>query len=140
MCLFSVCFHSHGLKLLEDPNLLGASPDLEIPGTQNSWEIITGCHGTARLASRVGAMTHARHYPIWWPGGPFFCHRSPPPEFRRAPPQKLGTLLSHLVARRTFFCHRSPPPEFRRAPLKNQGRCYTSPPPPDTVDLPTPFD
>jgi hypothetical protein len=31
-------------------------------------------------------------YPIWWPGGPFFCHRSPPPEFRRAPlkNQRLG--------------------------------------------------
>jgi hypothetical protein len=31
-------------------------------------------------------------YPIWWPGGPFFCHRLPPPEFRRAPlkNQRLG--------------------------------------------------
>jgi hypothetical protein len=34
-------------------------------------------------------------YPIWWPGRPFFCHRSPPLEFRLAPlkNQRLGKAL-----------------------------------------------
>jgi hypothetical protein len=54
--------------------------------------------GTVAASGSVHAWSHAlefrpdKSYPIWWPGGPFFCHRSPPPEFRRAPlkNQRLG--------------------------------------------------
>jgi hypothetical protein len=54
------------------------------------WKVeVTGRHPWGGLSTSRHTIFSADFgfdsYPIWWPGGPFFCHRSPPPEFRRAP-------------------------------------------------------